>query len=178
MGAVPVALVDPFVSPILDCLNPDMPWPSLEDPGLPNFLLGLLSTNLAGINFILELDPTQPKLPTIDLFIEAFGVTIPSANIPEIDILGIKIPAIGDGPPAFDLSGLIGLMELFILLPFNIILGILKKFPLIQLPTLDGIKDLIFEIGVDAGLPLPTLELLAPCVSKGILGLLGALLPV
>jgi hypothetical protein len=177
MGVAPDGLIDPFVGPVLDCLNPDMPWPSFEDPGLPNFLIGLLSTNLAGINFVLELDPTQPKLPTIDLFISAFSVNIPS-SIPEFDILGITIPAIGEPPPAFDLSGLLGLMELFIVLPFKLILGILEKFPLIQLPTLDGIKDLIFEIGLDIGLPLPTLELLAPCLPKAILGLFGALLPV
>jgi hypothetical protein len=174
--AVPVALIDPFVGPVLDCLNPDMPWPSLEDPGLPNFLLGLLSTNMAAINFFLDLDLTDPKLPTLDLFISAFGLTIPG-SFPDIEILGFKVPGFGEPPPAFDLSGLIKLMTLFIVLPFELITAIIGSIPAIKIPGIDDIIELIFEIGLKVGLPIPTLELLAGCLAKAVFGLFSSFIP-
>lgn len=172
-----------FVDPILKCINPDFDWPSIDMPGLPNMLLGLLNVHLAGINLFLDLKP-----PTLDIFIKAFlkGINIPTIPIPtyelptltlgvEIGLPNVSFPLPVVGFPSFDMSGQIKLMKLFILLPMVLFSDMLIT---LKPPTLSGIRYNIINIGLKVGLPRPTLDLCAGCIANGIFNLLTSSIPV
>jgi hypothetical protein len=146
--------------------------------------------SLAGINYILKFLPPDPlnlpKPPSMKIFVDGFmgGINIPSPSIPpftlgaEIGLPNITIPGVGIEPPSYDLSGQLGLIKVFILLPAALIKLIITSFPVIKLPSPSTIKLAIGNIGLQVGLPIATIDMFAGCLSGTMFKLIKSAVPV
>lgn len=160
-------------------------YPSLAVPGLPNFTLGAMKANLAGIDFALRYLPPNPKnlpkLPSIDLFVQPFlaNIKLPEAH-PSFSAFGIKIPAVGSPPYKFDMSGIFKLIVVSIKTIFEAFIFIIKSIINLSLkiPGVTIIIDLFKSFAIQIGLGGEAVFKYAGCLAKQIVKFLTSMLPV
>lgn len=165
-----------FVNPILSCMNPNMSWPSIAGPGgLPNFMLGMFSCQMAGINYVLDFLPPSPdnlpSIPSIQIFADGFmgSINFP-CDLPEIDLGGgVSIPAGSGGDSCgFDTSGAVKLIIMLIKLPFQIISAIIEEIInslSVVIPSVALITDIFSQLAIDLGLSGQAISNLGGCVA-------------
>jgi hypothetical protein len=167
--------------------GPKMPtinWPGIQEPGLPNMIFGLLTAQFAGIKYVLDFLPPSPtklpELPSISIFIEAAlgAVKLPSAY-PAIKFGPITIPGKGIGPYKYDVQGQLKMLILFIMLPFMLILEIVKKLLQLQLviPTVSMVLEIILGLAAQIGIDTPAFAKLSGCIAKMVVDLFKMFLP-
>jgi hypothetical protein len=195
-----------LVAPCASCMLPPQAaqvgfeFPSLDKPGLPNFVLCSLLSTFAGISFVLDFIPPTPqkvadlKPPSIAIFIQPFMASLgglPASYPPVALTLGgvtVEIPGVGAGPfTGRDISAEMKLAIVCIALPFLLIKAVVEGLLNLQLvlPTLDGIIDLFMSLCLSAGLGtlvggvmvLPIgLVKFAGCLAQAIMSLFSALI--
>jgi len=180
-----MSLSDSFVTPMSNCLAPGFTFPPITEPGMPNFVLGCFGATFAGINYALQFIPPTPlnlpdiKPPGIDIFLQGFlaGIKLP-ASYPGFSFGPLVIPAVGNAPYAYDMSGELKLMAVCILLPFKLIekliTGLLNLE--INIPTFEGIMLLFDQIALDVGIATPSVSDFGGCLAGSIAKLFTALI--
>ena len=191
-------VVEKPISATLECINPEIEWPSITLPGLPNFIMSTLLAQFAGIQYILKFIPPDPKKlpkpPSINIFLEAFmaGINIPPfPQIPVIPPLPPfpNLPSIPVIPPLPNpLKIFMDLITAIVKVPFEIIKKMVKKILSLAIPTIESITKMIVEAisSIIPSLPpipnltLPELPILqfSSCLAKSIFSLLTSFIPV
>jgi hypothetical protein len=186
-----MALPQDLINPITQCMNPTFQFPSITEPGLPNFVLALLMSQMAGINFVLDFIPPTPqkikdlKIPDISMFTAPFMVNMAMpAAYPAINIslggITIAIPGVGEPPYERDLSGQFKFMAIGMALPFLLIKAVVEGLLQLQinLPTVSGIEALFISLCAEVGINTPAVAKFGGCIARGIMALFSALIPV
>lgn len=161
-----MAMPNDFVNPITTCMNSSMSWPGISEPGLPNFLVGLLGANLAGINYVLDFIPPTPEkiagltIPSITLFQDAFMASINLGDLP-------------------DVTAAMKFIELGYTLPFQLISNMITDLLNLQvtLPTIPGIEAIIGELSVSLGIDTPAVATFGGCAPPAIADLFTSMIP-
>lgn len=173
-----------FVDSVGLCMAPGFTFPGPTEPGLPNFLTATLACCMGGINYVLDFIPPSPtnvpSLPTIDIFLNPFMAAIKlPPTYPGIALGPLTIPGVGSAPYQFDPSGMLKLMAVCIVLPFqlisNIVTGIIHLA--IELPTIDGVIALFADLGAQVGLPVDVITKFGGCLASAIVKLFTDLIP-
>ncbi len=177
-----------FVDAVLACQSPSMVWPTITEPGLPNFVMGCFAANMAGITYILDFIPPTPtklpSLPSINLFLDPFmgAIKMPS-SYPSLNLslggISIPIPGVGGGEPEFDVSGMLKMIAVCAALPFLLIKNMIEKLLNLQivLPTLGGTTALLGGLFAEANLTTPAITTFTGCLAKSTVGLFTSMIP-
>ena len=180
-----MSLQDDFISSMSSCMNPNFCFPPITSPGLPNFTLGMFASAMGGINYVLQYVPPSPQnlpsLPSIDLFLQPFmaSVSLPAAY-PAFSLGPISIPE-KPGTPGWDVSGEFKLIYCAVMLPFQVITGIIEGIISnlsVSIPGIPVIKAIFEGLAAAAGLSGPAIAQFAVCIATALFNLLTALLPV
>jgi hypothetical protein len=155
-----------FVDPITGCMNGSMTWPGIAQPGLPNFCVGLLAANMAGINFLLDFIPPTPEkiagltIPSITLFQDAFMASI---NLGDLQ----------------DPTAALKFIELGFTLPFRIVSTMITDLLnlTVTLPTIPGVEAIIGSLSVSLGIPTAPVATFAGCAPPAVVGLFTSSIP-